>query len=309
VKSCQQVWQDFLFGFLMSESQVETFPRWKPMRRCTRAFTLIELLIVLCVIAILAGLLLPTLATARAKARAVVCLSNLKQIDAAVLMYTQDYDERFPTVGRSVQDYGNPETGDMVVRVQPYLRDYQVFFCPDRTATYGTDTWTDAKAYSWNPQKRELGYGSNFGLWSIMDSTGLFRGMYADENACGLSLICAVGHDASGVTAPAQFVTMGDTFDYPYYSLSLQYQQTDGSSTGNIRHLRFWNYAYADGHVKPVPIAPYAVKEEWFFTFTVMPTRAADIHAMCIDEDAMSVIYSVPCQELAREIIEYRKEL
>jgi prepilin-type N-terminal cleavage/methylation domain-containing protein/prepilin-type processing-associated H-X9-DG protein len=60
-----------------------------------RAFTLIELLVVIAIIAILAAILFPVFAQARAKARQAVCLSNLKQIGLANMMYAQDYDEQF----------------------------------------------------------------------------------------------------------------------------------------------------------------------------------------------------------------------
>jgi prepilin-type N-terminal cleavage/methylation domain-containing protein/prepilin-type processing-associated H-X9-DG protein len=59
------------------------------------AFTLIELLVVIAIIAILAAILFPVFAQARAKARQAVCLSNLKQIGLANMMYAQDYDEQF----------------------------------------------------------------------------------------------------------------------------------------------------------------------------------------------------------------------
>jgi prepilin-type N-terminal cleavage/methylation domain-containing protein/prepilin-type processing-associated H-X9-DG protein len=66
-------------------------------------FTLIELLVVIALIAILAAILFPVFAAARDKARQVTCLSNLRQIGAALLLYVQDYDERMPigcTCGR-----------------------------------------------------------------------------------------------------------------------------------------------------------------------------------------------------------------
>jgi prepilin-type N-terminal cleavage/methylation domain-containing protein len=60
------------------------------------AFTLIELLIVIAVIALLLAILLPALRLAKAKAREVLCLNNLKQLQLCARYYTDDYDGFLP---------------------------------------------------------------------------------------------------------------------------------------------------------------------------------------------------------------------
>lgn len=66
--------------------------RWKKSD-----FTLTELLVVIAVIAILAGLLLPALKSATDKSRSISCVSNLKQQYTMVIQYTADWNDRMPT--------------------------------------------------------------------------------------------------------------------------------------------------------------------------------------------------------------------
>jgi prepilin-type N-terminal cleavage/methylation domain-containing protein len=91
-----------------------------------KGFTLIELLVVIAIIAILAAILFPVFAQAREKARAIVCLSNTKQIGLAQLMYVQDYDEQFPT------SWCKGFPGDANFWVQPYMKNLDILICPSK---------------------------------------------------------------------------------------------------------------------------------------------------------------------------------
>ena len=88
-----------------------------------KAFTLIELLVVIAIIAILAAILFPVFAQARAKARQAACLSNMKQLGTATLMYAQDYDE---TIGRKWWDFH--------IDLEPYVKSIDIFVCPQSSA-------------------------------------------------------------------------------------------------------------------------------------------------------------------------------
>jgi len=98
------------------------------MRR--RGFTLIELLVVIAIIAILAAILFPVFARAREKARQASCQSNEKQLGLAIIMYTSDYDQKFPTNWfRSACGVTEikPYWGDVVY---PYVKNDQLYTCP-----------------------------------------------------------------------------------------------------------------------------------------------------------------------------------
>ena len=103
-----------------------------------KGFTLIELLVVIAIIAILAAILFPVFAKAREKARQTSCLSNIKQVGLAIMMYAQDYDETLPmkyfntgVSGAILYPGGNPSSASIwPLPVHPYVNNLQVWTCP-----------------------------------------------------------------------------------------------------------------------------------------------------------------------------------
>src|SRR6266540_7422599 len=100
-------------------------------RHAPNGFTLIELLVVIAIIAILAAILFPVFAQAREKARQTACLSNLKQLSSAMLMYAEDNDGLFvPVIGRSSRTETNFYLMSWMHLLEPYVKSRGVYVCP-----------------------------------------------------------------------------------------------------------------------------------------------------------------------------------
>ena len=104
-----------------------------------KAFTLIELLVVIAIIAVLAAILFPVFQTAREKARQTTCLSNLKQLGAAMSAYADDWNGCLPQTVPFEAQYdhnwaGIEYAGWMVVpdlgSLFPYVKSIGVYLCP-----------------------------------------------------------------------------------------------------------------------------------------------------------------------------------
>jgi prepilin-type N-terminal cleavage/methylation domain-containing protein/prepilin-type processing-associated H-X9-DG protein len=187
-----------------------------------RGFTLIELLVVIAIIAILAAILFPVFAKAREKARQTSCLSNLKEIGLAALMYAQDYDERLPL---AAMYFNTPDYMVWMYVIQPYVKNIQIFTCPSDSA------------YGWN------------GGYNATGNVGY-----------GYNLLLAGGPALAQLQTPSVTLVFADSGQLPntapwwgarYYLCCWEaYVGTQNATAPDRRHNEGLNIAFCDGHAK-----------------------------------------------------------
>ena len=203
--------------------------RKKSVLPSTNAFTLIELLVTIAVIAILAAMLLPALQQAREKARQAVCMSNLRQTGASLLMYAQDNNGRIPL-------YYDIGTWSRYLYEGGYLKNRDVLVCPSfPTYKYSSEAET---------------YGMN----RFASGIDIFK-FPLTSDACASK----EWHNAGAkniVTCASKYIILGDSIEAVADGRDEQdfmFYPTVGAEDAQQLHLRHSGMAnvwFTDGHVE-----------------------------------------------------------
>lgn len=193
---------------------------------CTLSgFTLIELLVVVAIISILAAILFPVFAQAREKARQASCLSNVKQIGTAALIYAQDYDDTLSPWQLDTLTYwvgGRDAPGQPLDKMRgliwPYIKSGDIHNCP---------------SYVGGQHLGGTGYGMN-SLASAAPLADLAQPadtlLFADAGVPGFPKPGEIG-ETIVISPPIRWVPLPEM---------------------DFRHQGFALVAWADGHAKSV---------------------------------------------------------
>jgi prepilin-type processing-associated H-X9-DG protein/prepilin-type N-terminal cleavage/methylation domain-containing protein len=204
------------------------------------AFTLIEILVVVAIIALLVAILLPSLHKAREQARQAVCASNTHQMALALTMYTHEfgyYPGHHLTVGRWYVLWP--------VRLKPFIKNqHKAFWCPSADEDTKWDGIEHIVSDAGNVQEGEMGsFAYGYNDWGVREFSDPHLGLggHINDPVDGEPKI-------DRIKRPSEMIAIADNESDGVWDTALDPYET-GEAPGD-RHSKGANVAFCDGHAQ-----------------------------------------------------------
>lgn len=270
-----------------------------------RGFTLVELLIVLAIISVLAGLLFPVFVAARAAAQKVKCLSNFKNVSLATILYAQDYNDQLMPINHRPGLAPDP-AADLTwpQLLFPYAHDFRLYDCPAETNPMEFGGSFDEDLQPGNPSARyfdaalhsDIGYNAYYLSPVFRDGEAWFAAPRTMSGINPRTLLFAESRAEGGgsylVSPPCRYIvdhnqwkdtftgTMGNPFEEdavytPIRGWDVSGRQSPTPQGGvGVRHSDRLNVARLDGGARSVKIETLTegcqVRSQWLGSITDM---------------------------------------
>jgi prepilin-type N-terminal cleavage/methylation domain-containing protein/prepilin-type processing-associated H-X9-DG protein len=215
-----------------------------------KGFTLIELLVVIAIIAILAAILFPVFARAKAKANQNNCLSNVKEIQLALIMYASDNSQGYPEQASQVWAAG---ANFWPTFVAPYIKNTQLWICPSDSVVGGVIGLNTNEGGT-------LVYQSSYGA-----NNYIFYGGQGNPTQCNLMIpdtepLIQYPSEMLGISdAVSAFISTGYNceWEHPTGFSAMQLSITSDGTANTARHNLGCNTSFMDGHAKWMPFVNF----------------------------------------------------
>lgn len=255
-----------------------------------RAFTLIELLVVIAIIAILAAILFPVFAQAKDAAKTTVALSNLKQTDLAMLMYSNDFDDALPLSWDS-DDPSGTGLWTWQGKIYPYTKNWGVVLNPKIQPPTGNQAYWQRLLHMGSlPSQAAVP-----GITASPNGGYAYTGYFSNNIPAHLDGLLGFGQQGYGYGSSS-------VLSYPSMTTTTVSDAVDQAMITPASSWDYWMGVYGGALAQPFsncggwnPGSYDVVPNDWGFTgpVSIKPNTQSGIGSGCYYPDGMGVYAAV----------------